>query len=226
MMDMGINMAPTVGIVALCAALGLSRATFYRQRRAAAAAVVAPLASLVIVNTEAAQPSGRSPVAVFGLGTEGATASPLEPALAAGVGATRNGAAEPLHVELVATASMPSATASTTEPAIADEVDETRGDAVAPLLVETTAVVAASTPATPAKKPPPRKLPDDERAAILAVLNEDRFCNFALLPSGPRSSTRASISARSERCTESSTRTVSCVNVATNAATQPTWHPS
>jgi putative transposase len=192
MMDMAVKMAPTVGIFALCAALGLSRATFYRHQRAAAGAVVAPSSSLVNANAEAAHPSGRSPVAVCGLGTEGATASPLESAPAARVDATRNGAAEPLHVESVATvvtsASAPSATASTTEPAIADEVDELRRDAVPPLLVaatavvvasEATAVVVASTPATPAKKPPPRKLPDGERAAVLAVLNEDRFCNLA-----------------------------------------------
>jgi putative transposase len=183
MMDMAVKMAPTVGIFALCAALGLSRATFYRHQRAAAGAVVAPSSSLVNANAEAAHPSGRSPVAVCGLGTEGATASPLESAPAARVDATRNGAAEPLHVESVATvvtsASAPSATASTTEPAIADEVDELRRDAVPPLLVAATAVVVASTPATPAKKPPPRKLPDDERAAVLAVLNEDRFCNLA-----------------------------------------------
>lgn len=34
-MDTTVKMAPVVGIVALCAALGLSRATFYRHQRAA-----------------------------------------------------------------------------------------------------------------------------------------------------------------------------------------------
>ncbi len=32
LMDAAVQMAPLVGIVALCAALGLSRATFYRRR--------------------------------------------------------------------------------------------------------------------------------------------------------------------------------------------------
>jgi putative transposase len=198
MMDIAVKMAPTVGIFALCAALGLSRATFYRHRRAAAGAVVAPSASLGNADGEAAQPSGRSPVAVCGLGTEGATASSSELA----VDAARNDDADPLHVESVATVVASSATALTTELAIADEVDETCRDAARPLLVETPAVVVApeapavvvapeapavvapeATPVvvapTPAKKPPARKLPDEERAAILAVLNEDRFCNLA-----------------------------------------------
>ena len=62
-MDIVVEMAPTIGIFALCAALGLSRATFYRRQRAAAAVAVP---SLVNVTTEAAQPSVRSPEAVCG----------------------------------------------------------------------------------------------------------------------------------------------------------------
>ena len=223
-MDTAVKMAPTVGIVALCAALGLSRATFYRHQRAASDAAVALTPSLVIADAEAIQPSGRSPVAVCGLGTEGATASPMEPALLAKVDATRNRAAEPLLVEMTAwvvtSASTPNVTASSTEPGIAATVEATRGGAAiplrvdttavvvtsactpnvtasstepsvaatveatskgaaAPLLVDTTAVVDTLAPAAPVKKPPPRKLPDDERAAVLAVLNEDRFCNLA-----------------------------------------------
>jgi putative transposase len=161
MMDLVVKMAPTVGIFTLCAALGLSRATFYRHKRAAAAAAV-PL--LVTVSSEAAQPSDR----------EGATASPSGDILAASVEATRNGTAEPSHAE-----STISSEASTTTPAIVDSVAATRCDTVAPPFVEPTAVVVASTPATPAKKPPPRKLSDEERAAILGVLNEDRFYNLA-----------------------------------------------
>jgi putative transposase len=176
-MDMVVEIAPAVGIVALCAALGLSRATFYRRRRAAAPPTV-PL--LVTVGTEAAQPSGQSPEAVCGVGTEGATASPSGSALAASVDATRNGAVEPSHAGSATTSeSAPIATASTIVPAMADEVDATPADTVAPPPVETTAVVVASTRATPAKKSPPRKIPDEERAAILGVLNEDRFCNLA-----------------------------------------------
>jgi putative transposase len=179
-MDIAVKMAPTVGIVALCAALGLSRATFYRHQRAATAAAVSPTAALVNAQTEALPPSARSPVAVCGLGTEGATASRLAPALVAGVDATRNGADEPVYAEQVAMAvtpaSAPSATTPTAAPAVADDMDETRRGAVTPRLVEAAGEV---TSATPAKKPPPRKLPDEERAAILAVLHEDRFCNLA-----------------------------------------------
>lgn len=179
-MDMAIKMAPTVGIVALCAALGLSRATFYRHQRAVVAAAVP---SPVNPNLEPIQPSGRSPVAVCGLGTEGATASPLESAPAAEVDATRNGAAELLLVEsvvpVIAPASAPRAVASAMEPDIATEADATRSDAVAQLPIEANAIVVESTPAAPAKKPSARKLPDEERTAILAVLNEDRFCNLA-----------------------------------------------
>lgn len=182
-MDMAIKMAPTVGIVALCAALKLSRATFYRHQRVAADAMASPTASLVNAQTEAAPSSARSPVAVCGLGTEGATASPLAAALAAGVDATRNGAGEPEHAEpvvmVVTPAPAPSATVSTAVAAIAGEVDEARRDGGALLLVETSAEVVGPTPAAPTKKPPPRKLSDEERAAILAVLHEDRFCNLA-----------------------------------------------
>jgi len=81
-MDMAIKAAPTVGIVALCAALGLSRATFYRHQRVATDAAVAvspttqvsPATPLVDAQADAVPPSARSPVAVCGLGTEGATA--------------------------------------------------------------------------------------------------------------------------------------------------------
>ncbi len=195
-MDVVIKMAPTIGISVLCAALGLSRATFYRHQRAAADAAVAATVSRAAAQTEAAPSSARSPVAVCGLGTEGATASPLAPALAADVDATRNGAGEledaepvpmvitpaPAPTEPVAMvitpAPAPTATASTTVSAIAGDVDETRRDAVAPRLVETSAEGVGPTPA-PLPKPPPRKLLDEERAAVLAVLHEDRFCNLA-----------------------------------------------
>ena len=210
-MDMAIKMAPTVGVMALCAALGLSRATFYRHQRAAVVAAAGPPA-LVHPNLEAVHPSGRSPVAGCGLGPEGATALPWGAALSAEVEATRNRAAEPSRgatlatvatAATVATDMTPAATralASTKAPVIATEVAPSRGDAVAPLPVEANAAVVEAnaavveanaaaveanaaaveaTTAVPAKKPPARKLPDEERAAILAVLNEDRFCNLA-----------------------------------------------
>ncbi len=121
-------------------------------------------------------------MALCGLGTEGATASPLALALAADGDATWNDAGEPEDAEPVAmvitpaavpSATVPSATFSTAVSAI-DGVDET----VAPRLVETSADVVGPTPA-PLTKTLPRKLPDEERAAVPAVLHDDRFCNLA-----------------------------------------------
>ena len=85
-MDNAVKMAPAVGIVALCAALGLSRATFYRHQGLAA---VAQAPSLVAAETALDELGGRSPVAVCGRGTEGATAPPTAPVLAANGGAAR-----------------------------------------------------------------------------------------------------------------------------------------
>jgi putative transposase len=152
-MDNAMKMAPVLGIVALCAALGLSRATFYRHQRAPAlvAPVTAPQAPpAVAALCESVETSGRSPVAVCGHGTEGATVPPAAPGLVADGDAARNGA-EPAPIE--------------------------RG---APDLATTPAVAPATEPdQPPAKKPPPRKLSDEERATVLAALNEDRFCNLA-----------------------------------------------
>ena len=75
-MDAAIHFAPAAGIAALCAALCLSRATFYRRRRRAlgntALASSPPLFATDVLG-------GRSPQAARGLRTEGATAPPEEP---------------------------------------------------------------------------------------------------------------------------------------------------
>jgi putative transposase len=97
-MDAAIEMAPVAGTAPLCAALGLSRATYYRRRELAA------------TSGEAAP--GTSP-----------TAEAVE-----------------------------QQSASSSPPA---EVGPAR------------------------KKASPRALTDQERAAVVAVLNEDRFCNLA-----------------------------------------------
>lgn len=81
-MDTAVKMAPVVGIVALCAALGLARATFYRRRRSKA--VLAPV-------MPATENSGdRSPVGVCDHGTEGATAPQAAHVVIADVDAARN----------------------------------------------------------------------------------------------------------------------------------------
>lgn len=123
-MDTAINMAPTTGVFALCMALGLARATFYRRRRTAAM----PLhAGLPVSENE----SARSLVAVRGHEAEGADGPPTEPVLVADVEAARN------------------------------EANRTTVDVIA------------------VKKTSPRALSKGERARVLAVLNEDRFCNLA-----------------------------------------------
>ena len=99
-MDAAVVHAPLVGIVALCAVLGLSRATFYRRR-------------------DKARADGASGLA--GLG----------------------------H----------------------------RGGDLLPASVASTPPEATRT--TRAKKRPPRRIPDEKRAAVLALLSEDRFCNLA-----------------------------------------------
>jgi len=97
-MAAAVKMAPAVGIVALCTALGLSRATFYRHQRAAIAAAVDPTPALVTADAASDDLGGRCPVAVYGLETE---EGPTEPALAAKVDAARSDA-EPSPVESAA----------------------------------------------------------------------------------------------------------------------------
>jgi putative transposase len=67
-MAAAVKMAPVVGIVALCAALGLSRATFYRHKRAAAGLAtppqLAPKAASEAVEAPACAPEAVAAVAV------------------------------------------------------------------------------------------------------------------------------------------------------------------
>lgn len=137
-MDAAVELAPALGIVALCAALGLSRATFHRRR---GARTPLPSASTSVPDNL----SDRSPVAVCGHGTEVATAPPPAPLSGTDVDAARNDG------DLVAT-----------------------HDPVAPpqVLPSPEGVVRP-------KSKPPRALSEQERALVLATLNEDRFCNLA-----------------------------------------------
>lgn len=140
-MDAAVELAPAVGIIALCAALGLSRATFYR-RRPGTRPTTPP------VSRSAPSPeelSDRSPVAVCGHGTEGATAPPLASVCAPTVDAARNG----------------------------DDLG------ACPEAVVLPPVDSSSQGTVPLKKKPPRALSDAERAQVLAILNQDRFCNLA-----------------------------------------------
>lgn len=137
-MDAALALAPAVGIVALCAALGLARATFHRRR--AARGPVSPM------STSSSEPlSDRSPVAVCGHGAEVASAPPSAPLGGADPGAARNGG------DLVA--------------------------AQAPAVPPALAPAPAPTAAPPTRSP--RALSPQERAQVLATLNEERFCNLA-----------------------------------------------
>ncbi len=122
-METAISMAPTAGVFALCMALGLARATFYRRRRKAAPPHAETPAS--------EKKSAHSLVAVRGHEAEGANVPPTEPVLVADVEAARNEANVPA-IDVIA-----------------------------------------------AKRTSPRALSQGERARVLAVLNEDRFCNLA-----------------------------------------------
>ena len=152
-MDSAVKMAPAVGIVALCAALGLSRATFYRGRdQTRASALSGPQATRTASHAARTAPApslGGLGGLAEGRDEQSATAPPTEPVLAADVDAARNGAdSTPVEVDAVL---------------------------VAPALAEP----PPPTPATPTKRSSPRALSDEERAAILVVLNEERFADLA-----------------------------------------------
>jgi len=86
-MDVAVKLAPTVGIVALCAALGLSRATFHRRQRAVRIPAPPPMLTGVSSSDKV---GGRSPVAVCGHGTQSATAPPTPLVPATDVDAARS----------------------------------------------------------------------------------------------------------------------------------------
>lgn len=142
-MDSAVQLAPGVGIVALCAALGLSRATFYRRRRSAVRPAVEPVVAGVSSSVEE---GGRGHAVVRDRMTEGATAPPAEFDPGTPLDAARNG---------------------------------------------TGSSGVASAPAVPSPPPPepdaprtikrrsPRALSEEERAKVLALLDEERFRDLA-----------------------------------------------
>ena len=140
-MDNAVRMAPAVGIVALCVALGLSRATFYRHSDRPSSEM--PSVANVDAPASSDDPGGLRPVAVCGCGTQAATKPPTPLVLDATVDAARSGAS-PALLTLAVVAPEP-------QPA----------------------------PIVRPKKASPRALPDEERAAVLAALNQERFCNLA-----------------------------------------------
>ena len=139
-MDAAVNLAPAIGVVALCAALGLSRATFHRRREATRAPSLPP----IIAVPPSDEKGGLGPVAVRGLGTEGATAPQRPFVLATEVDAARN-----------------------------------RDDLVACALTVADPVGSPPLPTVHPKRKSHRAIPDEDRAQISAILNEDRFCNLA-----------------------------------------------
>ena len=99
-MDTAVKMAPVVGIVALCAALGLARATFYRRRRSK---IVLALVMPAMENS-----GDRSPVGVCDHGTKGATAPQAAHVVIGDVDAVRN-RAEPAALDAPAKRTSPRA---------------------------------------------------------------------------------------------------------------------
>ena len=184
-MDTAIQMAPAVGVVALCAALGLSRATFHRRRRASAA-------PLPVVSSTVDTGSVR-PAPVLDAVTQQSAGHPAAPRLVAEVDAARGGAdlaapdralpSAPPSTEnasgrspvVVCDQGTEGATVPRTTPGLVAEVDAARSgaDLAAPDLAP------PPEQARDAKPVSPRALSDEERAQVLAVLNEDRFCNLA-----------------------------------------------
>ena len=142
-MDNAVMMAPALGIVALCAALCLSRATFYRRRDKAragtASAQQAPCVSPQVECLPKESSVGAGPDLDPVQAEPSATAPPAELVIDAGPRAAQHGA------EADAPASAP------TPP------------------VSCTALNRTS----------PRALSDEERARVLSVLDQERFCNLA-----------------------------------------------
>ena len=105
-MDAAISLAPAVGVVALCATLGLSRATFHRRRQAVRVPTSAPPVADLAASDE---PGGRSPVVVCDRGTEGATEPRAPSALATAGDAARSEEelSAPTAVVTAAPAAMP-----------------------------------------------------------------------------------------------------------------------
>ena len=140
-METALAMAPVVGIVAVCVALGLSRATYYRRRRAARAVASSGSSG----TSPPDEQGGLRPVPARDEESRGATVPP--PVLE-----------QETSVEAAQHDALP-------EPLTDDEpIPDVPGASAAP---------------GPAKKSSPRALSETERAAVLATLNEDRFCNQA-----------------------------------------------
>lgn len=136
-MDVTLKAEPVAGIGAVCDALGLSTATFYRRRAALALASLATSTAI----------EGKAP------GTD----QLIEQSEAGGL----------LDVAVCGHAEQ-----SATGPELT--VDRTADSTPARSEVEP--------PGAPASKPKPispRALSADERAQVMAALNEDRFCNLA-----------------------------------------------
>jgi len=146
-----VEMGPVVGVVTLCAALGLARASYYRCDRP-----VAPEVAVIAAATGAIPVEGAGVPAVGGCLLEPRPASP-----------------EPVLPILVAQAALE---AKETVPAIV--VVAAASPVGMALLGSTDAVVdAASTPK--ARKSVPRALTLEQRDHVLALLNGPRFVDLS-----------------------------------------------
>ena len=150
-MDAVVEHGPAVGVLALCAALNVSRASVYRRRKAP----VPPADGESVPNVAQEPPSeALAPSALLPGGLDTLT----DGALAVG----RQGWA---------------ATAPYQPLAVPIDVDSARNHP--DLAAVAMAHAVSPPPEPPAKSSSPRALPLAERAAVLGVLTENRFCDLA-----------------------------------------------
>ena len=198
-MDTAVKLAPAVGVAVLCAALGLSRATFYRRRLksgdgSALTADAAPEASSIApkpsesIGEGPSSPSATAPRLDDAIGaladSAAATATPhaddptVLPVLVDEAPSSETlGGRSPVAAVCHGTQG---ATVPPVVPAEAALVDAARREAEA--LVDDVATVATTVSArvpVATKRRSPRAIPDEMRLRILGLLNEDRFCNLA-----------------------------------------------
>lgn len=149
-----MTMAPAVGIAAVCAALAIPRATYYRHaKKTCAKAAHEP--------QDASSASAGSPL-------DAAQETLPEPPCG-GLGGLAEGRAGQ------------SATAPPDTQGDASSVAAARNETDGAFLHPTPSVnePAALDAASAATRVSPRALSNDERAEVLSILNEDRFCNLA-----------------------------------------------
>ena len=166
-----VQMAPAVGIAALCAALGLSRATFYRHSGEARA-------DAAQARQSASSGSGAALVAsdpLVGI-LDGLAASQSEsnatevPSSNEETRSENLGGREPMAAFCHG---LEGATVLPTEPHSPAQVNAARSE------VECSSVDGDQALQPSSKRSSPRALSETQRAEVIAVMNGERFCNLA-----------------------------------------------